>query len=350
MPTPASFYRQVDVHLHGDTKFLALSPETPSGRGLFKHLLICPELGPLPGVIRSGAAAMAEVLEWPLDSFLERFEELVREDLVEVDWKARLIFLTNGIRYNAPDNPNQIIGWSRHWNALPDSALKSVIWARYLSHFKSDAERRRKEIQAGTRDKRQDPEALLKAFLENIARPGAAPPEVETESVPAPAPVPAPASSPRPVPPPPKTRWETAPLPGESLLDALAQELQAAHPAGLAGGTDLQHALLHALKTGELRADGTAARPGVQSLTLSELRERHAAWCAAWEAGASLPMNLANWINKRRCWREQPPETRPNRLGTRAANDPPGGAADKLQEIVNLEEESLRTLKWRSHS
>ncbi len=251
MPTPASFYRQVDVHLHGDTKFLALTPETPSGRGLFKHLLICPELGPLPGVIRSGAAAMAEVLEWPPDSFLERFEELIREHLVEVDWKARLIFLTNGIRYNAPDNPNQVIGWARHWNALPDSSLKSVIWASYLAHFKSDAERRRKEIQAGTRDQRQDPEALLKAFLENIAKPGAALPEGEMESIPAPAPVPAPAAGPRPVAPPPKTRWDAAPLPGESLLDTLAQELQAAHPPGLAGGTDLQHALLQALKTGE---------------------------------------------------------------------------------------------------
>jgi hypothetical protein len=169
---PNSFYRLVDIHIHGDEKVRALTPEPPSGRGLFKHLLICPELGPLPGVIRAGAAALAEVLEWPLESFHACFAELLRENLVQVDWKACLIFLANGIRYSPPNNASQVNGWLRHWNALPDSPLKAVIWERYRAHFEADAERRKKEIRAGLRDKKQDPEALLKAFLEHIAKPG----------------------------------------------------------------------------------------------------------------------------------------------------------------------------------
>jgi hypothetical protein len=139
MPTPASFYRQVDVHLHGDTKFLALTPETPSGRGLFKHLLICPELGPLPGVIRSGAAAMAEVLEWPLDSFLERFEELVREGLVEVDWKARLIFLPNGIQRSGQSQPG-------HWLGTPlECPARLRPQERHLGEIPLSFQKRRRE-------------------------------------------------------------------------------------------------------------------------------------------------------------------------------------------------------------
>jgi hypothetical protein len=312
---------------------------------------------------------MAESLEWSLESFLERFDELVREGLAQADWKARLIFLSNGIRYNAPDNPNQVIGWARHWNALPDSALKTTIWERYLAYFTSDAERRHKEIAAGTRDKRQDPEALLKAFCENIAKPGAATSEqaVVAAIAPGPRPVPAARTREKPATPSPSRAPvpgdTAAPIPGEALLDRLAQELQTTHPRGLAGGTDLQHALLHALKTGELRADGASAKPGIHSITLSELRERHAAWCAAWAAGASLPMNLANWINKRRCWHEQPPEARNSRdsgIGSRAAPDEisrhrqrssaPSGTAESLQEAVRLEEEARRTLKWGTTS
>jgi len=333
---PTSFYRLVDTHIHGDEKVRALTPEPPSGRGLFKHLLICPELGPLPGVIRARAAGLAESLEWPLEAFHACFTELLREGLVQVDWNAGLIFLTNGIRFTPPNNPSQVIGWLPHWNALPDTPLKTVIWERYRAHFEADAEKRKREIRAGLRDKKQDPEALLKAFLQNLAKRGSDP-----ETPPSKAAPPSLPESPR----------AAAPIPGESLLAQLAEDLQAAHPRGLAGGTDLQHALLHALKTGELRADATAARPGVQSITLTELRERHAAWCAAWAADASLPMNLANWINKRRCWREQPPEARGHRPGPRSAPNekgPPGNLAESLEELAHRDEESLRTLEWRT--
>ncbi|HEX7185335.1 MAG TPA: hypothetical protein VF756_26155 [Thermoanaerobaculia bacterium] len=336
-----SFYRLVDIHIHGDEKVRALTPEPPSGRGLFKHLLICPELGPLPGVIRAGAAALAETLEWPLESFHACFAELLREGLVQVDWKAGLIFLTNGIRFTPPNNPSQVIGWLRHWSSLPDTPLKSIIWERYRAHFQADAERRKREIRAGLRDKKQDPEALLKAFLENIPKRGGDP---ETPPSTAAPPPPAPPTPPRTV----------ASIPGEDPLTQLAEDLQAAHPHGLAGGTDLHHALLRALKTGDLRPDGTAAKPGIQSLTFSELRERHAAWCAAWTAGASLPMNLANWINKRRCWRERPPEARPYGTGPRAsagepcpdASHPPAEIAESLEALANRHEESIRTLEW----
>ncbi len=326
---PTSFYRLVDTHIHGDEKVRALTPEPPSGRGLFKHLLICPELGPLPGVIRARAAGLAESLEWPLEAFHACFDELLPAGLAQVDWKAGLVFLTNGIRFNPPNNPSQITGWLRHWSALPDTPLKTVIWERYRAHFAADAEKRKREIRAGLRDKKQDPEALLKAFLQNLAKPGSDP-----DAPPA-------AVAPPPSPSPPTTPRTAAPIPGKTLLAQLAEDLQAAHPRGLAGGTDLQRALLHALRAGDLRPDGAPANPGKLSLTFAELRARHVAWCAAWAAGASLPMNLANWLNKRCGWRDQPPEVRPTHRSR------PGDLAESLEELAHRDEESLKTLEWR---
>lgn len=168
-----SWYRMVDVRIHGDAKFLSLSPDQPSGRALFKHLLICEENGPLPGVVRAGAASLAEALEWSPEGLRERFGELFREGLAEADWRARLVFLPNGIKYNPPNNPNVVAGWAKHWDALPEGPLKARIWERFHLYFLEDTERRRAEIERGQRDKKSDPEMLLKAFLLAMPEPGA---------------------------------------------------------------------------------------------------------------------------------------------------------------------------------
>lgn len=179
-----SWYRMVDVRIHGDEKYLNLTPDEPSGRALFKHLLICPENGPLPGVVRAGSAALAEALEWLPERLRERFGELFREGLAEADWKARLVFLPNGIKYNPPNNPNVVAGWARHWDALPEGPLKRKIWERYHAHFLEEVERRTREIESGERDKKQDPSALLTAFLKVIPKPIASGPETVTLTVP----------------------------------------------------------------------------------------------------------------------------------------------------------------------
>lgn len=176
-----SFYRLVDVRIHGDEKYLRLSPDLPSGRALFKHLLICQENGPLPGVVKAGAAALAEALEWLPEQLRERFEELLQEGLAEADWKARLIFLPNAIRYNPPNNPNVVAGWSKHWDALPDGPLKVRIWTRYHEFFLEDKERREREQDPGATRKQMASDAFLVAFLRAIPMP----PGTVTQTVPA---------------------------------------------------------------------------------------------------------------------------------------------------------------------
>jgi hypothetical protein len=104
--------------------------------------------------------------------------------LAEADWRARLIFLPNGIKYNPPNNPNVIAGWAKHWDALPEGPLKTKIWYRFRQYFEEDAIRRREEIERGERKKEQDPEAMMLAFLRAMPQPSGNHSGTVTETVP----------------------------------------------------------------------------------------------------------------------------------------------------------------------
>lgn len=334
-----SWYRMVDVRIHGDAKFLTLSPELPSGRTLFKHLLICEENGPLPGVVRAGAAALAEALEWSPEQLRERFGELFREGLAEADWRARLVFLPNGIKYNPPNNPNVVAGWSKHWDALPEGDLKRRIWARFYEFFFEDSERRVKEIESGERDKKQDPSAMLSAFLKAMPEPAANPvetvPGTVTPTVPgtvggfsagarARLPEPEPEHKPEPEQkaqavarareegaPPPDPRVSRAAkggnggLPGEDQLEELAEALWNAHPTGVRRQrVETERVLLQLLRTGRIWLEDSPpvppAPPGFGMAFPGPLLARHAEWCVVWRPRGDVPpMNLPQrWLAK----------------------------------------------------
>lgn len=121
-------YRKIDVRLWGDEKFLALSGLEPSGKALWIYFLTSPNTNSIPGLFRAGEAAMAEELGWPLKGFREAFAELFREGLANADWKARLVWLPNAIKYNRPDNPNVVTSWSVSWDELPECKLKCLAY------------------------------------------------------------------------------------------------------------------------------------------------------------------------------------------------------------------------------
>src|SRR5436190_22384718 len=93
-------YRMLDVRIWCDEKFRALSPLKPSAQALFIYLLTNPNTTSIPGLYRAGAAAMAEELGWSLRGFNRALKEIVEQDLVKVDLKARVIFIANAIKYN----------------------------------------------------------------------------------------------------------------------------------------------------------------------------------------------------------------------------------------------------------
>ena len=116
-------YRKIDTHTWGDEKFKALSPMLPSGQALWFFLLTGPFTGPIPGLYVAGKAAMAEALGWSNEAFDKAFQEVLSKGMVKADWKARLIWLPNAIKYNNPESPNVITSWAKELDILPECSL-----------------------------------------------------------------------------------------------------------------------------------------------------------------------------------------------------------------------------------
>ena len=114
-------YRKVDPRLWDDERFVDFDDLK---RSLWLLLLTGPAVEPIPGLQIGGIASLAETLRRPVEPLRERLGELLGERLVEVDERLRLIRLPNALKYNEPDNPNQVTGWFKAWQSLPESRLK----------------------------------------------------------------------------------------------------------------------------------------------------------------------------------------------------------------------------------
>lgn len=114
----------MSVRIHGDEKFMRLSRPQPNGQSLFLYLLTGPHGTAFPGLFCLGENALAEALGWELEPFREAFRELFREGLAEADWSARVIWLPNAVRHNAPENPNVVKHWADRFDEVPDCPLK----------------------------------------------------------------------------------------------------------------------------------------------------------------------------------------------------------------------------------
>jgi hypothetical protein len=123
--------------MHGDAKFRALTPPPPGGQALWWHLLAGEQTGVIPGLCCIGEAAFAEQLGWSLAGFRKAFHEVQAQGMAEADWKARLVWIPNALRYNTPRNPNIVAGWSATWDELPECPLKARAWLRMRSIIES---------------------------------------------------------------------------------------------------------------------------------------------------------------------------------------------------------------------
>ena len=81
----------------GDARFRRLSPLPFSGQSLWIYLLTGPRTHSIPGLYVVGEREMAEALGWSLWSYRRAFREILKEDLVKVDWDARLIWIPKAI-------------------------------------------------------------------------------------------------------------------------------------------------------------------------------------------------------------------------------------------------------------
>jgi len=74
-----------------------------------------------------GELALSEALGWPLEGFREAFAEVFAKGMVLADWKKRLIFIPNSVKYNPPESPNVIRSWRGFWELIPECSLKDDI-------------------------------------------------------------------------------------------------------------------------------------------------------------------------------------------------------------------------------
>jgi hypothetical protein len=150
-------YRKVDVRMWGDDWFRGLSPIPPCGAGLWVYLLTGEETGIVPGLLRTGEAGLAEALGWRLEAFREAFAEVSRGGKAEADWKARVVWVRNAIRYNAPASPNVVRSWRDAWDETPECHLKREAWQCLKAFLEGMGE------------------AFAKAFLEACPKPSPKP-------------------------------------------------------------------------------------------------------------------------------------------------------------------------------
>ncbi|ACR29166.1 MULTISPECIES: hypothetical protein [Burkholderia] len=117
-------FRKIQVRMWGDEKFRELTPIPPCGAGLWVYLLTGPHTGPIPGIFRSGRAAMAEELDWDQEAFDEAFREVFQQGMAKADWKAKVVWIPKAIACNLPESPNVVKSWGSEWELIPECDLK----------------------------------------------------------------------------------------------------------------------------------------------------------------------------------------------------------------------------------
>lgn len=117
-------YRKVSVQMWSDEKFRALSPQPPSGQGLWQHLLTGPHTTPIPGLSAAGRAQLAERLGWKQRDFDRCWHEVEQLEMGHADWTAGVVWLPKAIEHNEPENPNVVKGWVAILELIPACPLK----------------------------------------------------------------------------------------------------------------------------------------------------------------------------------------------------------------------------------
>lgn len=123
-------YRKIDVRIYADEKFRALSRPKPNGQSLFIYCLTCPETTSIPGLFCAGEAGMAEALGWSLQGFRHAFGEAKALGLIDADWKARVVWVPNAVKYNPPESINVVKAWRNAWDEIPECELKELAFQR----------------------------------------------------------------------------------------------------------------------------------------------------------------------------------------------------------------------------
>lgn len=119
-------YRKVDPRIWNDRKFRPLSDDA---KLVLFFLLTNPSLTAV-GAMRGTIPGMAAEMAWDQKRFQKAFGELSKNGMANHDETACFVGLPNFLKYNRPDNPNQLKAWLGAWDMLPECPLKDQLFQR----------------------------------------------------------------------------------------------------------------------------------------------------------------------------------------------------------------------------
>jgi hypothetical protein len=137
-----ALWRKVDERMWGDAKFLSMSRLHASGQALWLYLLTGPHNAGIPGLYNIGRLGTAEALGWEIEDFDRCWAEIESRGMARSDWANRVVFIANALRYNEPDNPNQVRGWLTRLDSFPECELThewcSILFDQLVSNDRQD--------------------------------------------------------------------------------------------------------------------------------------------------------------------------------------------------------------------
>lgn len=122
-------YRKIDPRVWNDRKFSSLNN---NAKLLFLYLLTCPNMTVLGAVPLRMEAVAAELTLSP-EEIAEAFGAIEAEGMAKYDPRG-LFWVRNFLKYNSPDNPNQVRCWEDALDLLPECPLlEDVIRSAYAT-------------------------------------------------------------------------------------------------------------------------------------------------------------------------------------------------------------------------
>jgi hypothetical protein len=117
-------YQKIYVQIWNDEKFIELSE--PS-KIFFLYLLTSPHSNLIGAfVIKKGY--IAEDLKWSIVRVDKAIKELVKEELILFDVKVSVVAVSNYLKYNPLENPNQFTGAVKIYKSLPRTSILSSVF------------------------------------------------------------------------------------------------------------------------------------------------------------------------------------------------------------------------------
>jgi uncharacterized phage protein (TIGR02220 family) len=117
-------YRKLSTCMWGDARFRVLSRPPANAQTLWVYLLSGPHTTAIPGLFTVGEAGLAEALGWSLPGFRRAFAEIVRQQMVQADWPARVVWIPKALDHNPPESPSVVKAWAKTLAEIPECALK----------------------------------------------------------------------------------------------------------------------------------------------------------------------------------------------------------------------------------